>query len=910
MINTSYTSAPLPPHTPLIEATPSEHTAQEADPTHQIETQRPTATPLERTPVAVQDQAKKIQQALTRQQIAKIIQDNSWNIPAFYHYTLRQLIFFHLSTIALPILNQRQMPNKLAPFDERQMALTILSASLAFIHIDGESKELVQTQAKKAINTIHSIVQKRAPWLPSINELLDKHEFFPSSIASLCQIEQIDHIPNSTVRTILISHDILLRLEITPLTAACCTQLIDGAFRMWNGLPLSKVRRKQFQEIRKLWNKSADINRVAQDLEKKFYRALSDAIRDLDKPTNNRTTRALIENISNTLTPYADLSIKGFIQQKAVLERALQSLPKETELIPTVSGQISPAQELISFSILDSIKKNIKTLQTHIHFHLVKEQCYLQTLPEDLLGLQLSLTPQNTQDAYSEADDEELLQLLQPKDSQESSKCIPTPARKKHKIAKKSSQPSPVHEEESDKPSQERPQLPSPYQYIELFLAQLPTVGSPLEIPKKLTHFSTLHRSMLTRSKSPILFPSLDGIHASGYSARVKGLFNHLFLSSCGFELVSKLFSQNRFDLLSAVVPMWTADRYLMMELYGNAQCILQQKDIPERHSLLTLEPLLASHKPLSEEQHRYLTDLSYGIFWYRYPIIGATTPEVEHLTSSNRLSLEQLKLEPGERREFIDFIFEKQKKSLELFYNTLLPSQSEEHSAHTFELIEHNLETWKQGMLQIPPSTAILSQPLEGIPFLHSLLDTCTQSLRALQGRPNSLQKQQIIREIQLHLVRLSNTLEIAYLFPEPHLFAFYLRNLFNVQWLVEQMYQLCSLIQNCHIDHTHNFQAYETAFNKQATGRQVPPLECFFEYNFGISLHYEELLEKPIHAFNEYKLILENCIAESTCDADFRPIDLRPIDAHERFRYHANRIIEMLSNKLTALLEIATRS
>ena len=462
----------------------------------------------------------------------------------------------------------------------------------------------------------------------------------------------------------------------------------------------------------------------------------------------------------------------------------------------------------------------------------------------------------------------------------------------------------------------------SPFNILEMFTHNRLSEKPPISIPRGITEWTALHLALMTgrteKLKEQHINQSVEENLSQTISPYVRSIFNHMYLGSCSFELISKLIHLNRPDLLSAIVPMWVADRYLTIELYGSAVAHIQQKNLLDHHSLIQVKETTSDLQTLPKDLSNYLTDLSEGILWYRYPVTQhdfllqhhiPITDEFRWIQFFDQLSAGTQIIKPSTMNAFIDFANEKLLCSFKILYNSFFSENKEaliplitplhDHLKHHGQFLKDTLEKATRTSAYSQKET----QSKNFIQEKQTLSSLITRSALCQQKAPTTAIKT-IVEEIMTQLIRIKNTLEIIDICQDRHLFSFLLRNLLNSQWLFENIYNLELMILGNSPIHSHKFHEYETLLDRHPAGRLTPPLDALNPYNCNIWLHYEALCDKNIPPLNDYLHLLKNNIREATCDSEFTPAGISPKDGLEYMQKHAHCICGLLDQALQPLL------
>lgn len=847
-----------------------------------------------------------------RELVLQFLKKAKWDQSKFYPLTIRQVLFCQLQLLIQELKSQSDTDEEmnLATIQsERDCVVEIGILAKCCTYLKPGCVLPLEPRALQAIEKLKARYPTKFPFLRVLRELFCYKDFLNQPIATIAKQPLDPYIPKKTFRKLLIAYQWLTTMAFPIENLRSRGEILEDCYEMCiNSIRLSGDSEKKLEEVMRSWDAYAAGRNLAAEIEYRYRLTLNEAIDDLEQNIPAWSLRTIKEKICESIAVYAEASQQGYSRELQVIERFLEAMPSEAAYRGTYGKKISPVQLEVDIVRLNFCRRQLESIKAFIVFGKGVEQFSFDAFRQDLASLRFPQKPDGI-DSYAEADSSELLELLTRGVIQKTI-CAspPSPTTQSRKYKKK--------EATSSAPSLEVPALvhrvpvkESSMSALSCFLDTVESACSREDAPRKITHFSVIHKN--------IFEGFFDKAEPSNMSQiiryRMRELSNHLFLSSCGFELMSKLIQKNRLELLSAVFPCWILDRYLMVELHGDVQSLLQGYGVPERHSLHQTIDFISQRGPCPKKLREYIKGLSNGIFWYRYFVsyrndtFSQSSQEFMWLQTCHELAQETKRVDPKLKTEIVDFIQDRQASSLQLLYQTLSSYCGYESMPQIGERVGAYLLEWKNAFLQAQDSSS--SDCRDGIfqpeidRFSH-LIEHARRACFSLTDQPDMVVHRSILEEILLHLHSLKNVLEVASLCSEPHLLGFLMRNVLNVQWLREHMYLLeCNLL-HLSVSRTHNFRVYEEAL--RASGRRISrELPEFLEFNCGIALHYEELYQRPTPPFASYRQILEQNFKEATYEEGYTTVGAATHDSRGSFVEHVRRVSALIETALVPLLD-----
>ena len=436
-----------------------------------------------------------------------------------------------------------------------------------------------------------------------------------------------------------------------------------------------------------------------------------------------------------------------------------------------------------------------------------------------------------------------------------------------------------------------------------------------LEPTRHLTRIAARHDELFMAHAHHSIASCDHIVHGKELQCRqnMRGLANHFFLSACGFELAEIALKEHHPEWLSAILFPETAAQYLIAELFGNTTALLRNEPSPEVHDLILKSKALHEWDSLSPMHQSHLKGISQALLWYRYAesymysksgVKAALPAWVENV---GLIEKQKRKMNPEEVCHHIDFLTDTFIDSYELLMHRLFEHDEASKEPLTGAMRRHcgRIREHLYSLTNTATPSCQNTMYQHEWDIAHRLLQECREILLVKNNLCQRPDVQQSLREVISQLVRLQHTIGLARTCPHQHLFAFLLRNLFNVQWLMEHLYRTELMSLGCSSPiWTHSFRQYEELLDDLQGGERdhIPPEHL--EYNNGIWLHYEELCQHPTPSLGEYKQILENSHFEAEGQRGESPTFARAIDPRERFASHASRIFQFLERKVRPLL------
>lgn len=874
-----------------------------------------------------------------KQIFEKFIIQCGWNRPECCSYTLRQWIFVQLCELPCSFLREVETCSgtfsihpaswkfakrpSLFPEEEQALGRDLLTLWHHLSIVKGSGVKL----REEVYVALRNMQEKFAhigscQWLSLLRVYLGEETFLHTQIASFCNQPNQPYTDRITFRAIVSSyvkilHGIhLFSKKFFDAAEGLNTTIMRAAISVLGGDPSIPPKRG-----------STVVGEIASDVA-----GIPQAVSRLA-----HYLKFCLLRWNKSLVSFKTLYQTVFFErdEKAELSIPTALVPRLLEVASLLSKTLAEVREKMSqtlaawpepFSIEDSerastfqqMKDKYGLMQSQFALLGVYVDNIFHSAQEDFQGFSFPLAPSSQRDVWSLVDEDDLNECLSEEKQKKKSSKNHGRGRERE-ITHSALHTSP---EAESQPKHSSPELCSslpfsPLQALTETLVESSHRCSPSELPGFLTTFTALHQPILFRHVERLLVAMPGNVEQRQYCHRqMRGMIHHFYLSSCGFMLLSTLIQSQKIGLLSAVLPMWMADRALQVEVYRDTLLTLQHKTLQTSHSLIDLCKRVGDWESLSPSLQAYVENLTQGVSWYRYPcsyrrwMTGPAIPqEFCWLNRSLQITRSDQGISQNGIHEFIDFMVQSHLSSYELFYHTLFVHGREDLRSlldplhHHVEEVRRALhQSLSQSFSQVHASSSRFSSESD---ILSNLIERCET---VLSGHSRICQEEEgriALEEISCHLIRIRNTLEIVDICPSPHLFAFYIRNLFNLQWLVEQMYALELLLYGADPIRSHRFHDYETFLHELSEERRIPHDPALFEYNFGIWLHYEELCHSPLSHLQEYRQILQNNIVEATCESGFTPVTKNSIDSLEVLQKHVRTVCRLLENALLPLME-----
>ena len=855
-----------------------------------------------------------------------------WDRPECHSYSLRQWICHELIRLwsAMQFEDEQRrgkvQVEKFSSDPSRFNHTSILHVSTLLYHFANASKgsaEITLPKVFPAIQFLKERCQSVIPWVDLLRLLSRYYDFFERPIALICQMPVVRITPTETIRSLLLDSLGILSLQGKagpPILEEDSCWLIEFLQKTLRSLRKMKSCEEACKEAIKATVNVASIRPSFLPIWEALCCEIRFGTRTVSDPRNEEIVQEIVERVKQRLYDFHDISSS---YRREVFRGGQALLASLNTLYGLLPKERLDASALLDRSRFDNIRERMTGIIPVMQFMCEFERSFFSVIGRDLHNIQFAPKKAVEVTSFEQADSQALLELLVETKRQKEVRSVLTLRGEKMRAETISSLTlngleSKLEEEQSREAQETITAHESICQgrcFLELFLLNPMRERVPISIPRGLVHFAALHRDPFVRPASRQAFLQGMTSHAreGEIMPRMRGLYNHLYLSACGVELMTNLLRDGRSDLLSAVLPVWIADRYLMAELQGDVLFLDRGERPPERHSLLVFEEVFSHKKPLSLEARDYLRQLSSGIFWYRYSLarrdeaMEAQSSEWRWFERCHQLTREGRKLDSEKQAELIEFIKTKQSVSYHLLYHSFPPVQEE--MDRCVELIKGHFESWKRAFLErgqaCSPSLAAPILSSEEVAFFDQMIDKVKAFLSGPSSEEPVEEQRRTIEEVLFHLIRFKNSIEIASLYPDDHFMAFHYRSMLHVQWLFEHIYQLGCMLAGCVVERTHRFLDYEEALNRSPKGRPFPPLDMFFEYNCGIGLHYEELFSLPLCPFEEYRLFLEQNCFQAMSEDGFTPVGARTCLSKDLYEARLHRLVRGLFDVLHPFFE-----
>ena len=429
----------------------------------------------------------------------------------------------------------------------------------------------------------------------------------------------------------------------------------------------------------------------------------------------------------------------------------------------------------------------------------------------------------------------------------------------------------------------------------EMYVDQYLTPSRELSIPFCLTRLSAHQFFELSSHLDQLFFhrPMQRERHEKRCQELIKGVFHHSFLSACGFEIMCSLIKKRRFDLLPAVFPIWSSDRYLQVESSFDMIGLLSQNREGNVHSLKELYEEVRLFLPLPQDLEIYIQGNSWGLFSYRYFMsLREQFAELEEELPGELRWIDVLNtrfrscetLGPDDLHPIIECICALQGFSFQFLHRVL--SREDGRGLISLQVSSDKLKELKTFLHTAIDHPESLEEPDVQEPrfdeekrALHDLIGRCERLQGLFQREPGEdhLQKQKTIsiRELINHLRLLEQSLDLISLFEASRFSAFHERNLLNVNWCIEAILRF--VVMQTRGEHliSHHFEDYLAFFENE---RDDSLAHEFREYNSGIGIQYETSYKKRVPALERYReRLLPASIEEGRCEETFHPASSR---------------------------------
>lgn len=903
----------------------------------------PSAATTESSPDGIRElQEREALNVLVRkkQMFEKFIIQCGWNRPECFSYTLRQWIFVQLSDLPCSFLKEVdtfsgafsihpaswKFSKRPSLFSEEEQTLgrdlLILCNHLSIVKGNGvrlpEEIYVALRDMQEKLAHIGS-----CQWLLLLRMYLGEETLLHTKIASFCNQPSQPYTDRITFRSVVSSYvKILHCIQLFSKKFFDAAEGLSGTIMRAVGFALGGNPSVSFKRGSTVVGEIASdvagipraVSRFAYHLKfyllrwNKTFVSFKNLYQAAFRETDEEAEPSIPTDLCPRLLEVASLLSKTLAEVGGKMSQTLAAWPESCSI-----------EDLERASTFRQMKGDYELMRSQ--FALLGN--YVDTIfhaaQEDFQGFSFPISPSSQRDVWSLVDDEDFKERMS-EEKQREKKVSKSHGREKERLT--------MHSPSSQTPLEEASQstcsLPELHPSLSSFSLQVlneALVGSSFRSPSELLGFlptfTALHQPVLFRHVERLLVVVPENLVQKQYCHRqMRGVLHHFYLSSCGFAILSTLIQSQKIELLSAVLPMWMADRALQMELHGDTLLTLRHKTLQTSHSLIDLCKRVGEWEDLSPSLQSYVENLTQGVSWYRYPCsyrrLITESPIPQEFCWLNRC-LQITKKDQGITQsvihEYIDFMVQSHFSSYELLYHMLFAHGGEDLRSLLAPL-HHHLEEVGQFLHQ-----CISQPPSQGrVPFsrfsgesdiLSTLIERCET---VLNGQSRICQQEEgrlALEEVSCHLIRIKNTLDIVDICPSPHFFAFYIRNLFNLQWLVEQMYALELLLYGAAPIRSHRFHDYETFLHELSEEKRTPHDPALFEYNFGIWLHYEELCQRPLSSLQEYRQILQNNIVEATCESGFTPVTKNPIDSLEVFQKHIRLVCRLLESALLPLVE-----
>ena len=871
--------------------------------------------------------------------IMQILQKHNLVNPIITACSLRQVLCVFMRELIMRVLGKLPVGDSRLSMTlvERKNVLFYVKNIIEFISkVNPKEPQKIDALIEVSCSVLKQKFQDESPFLFDLLLLLKCQESFDQCISSMCQ-QTGSPVSPSELLVYLMSNMIGMYNMFPPVKAIECTDsssfvtLVIGCLNI-DRLSMSQARVRQMKKMAKEWSKFATdghtlvwmrFEKLSNSILQNEVLEIQDAvctIRELGKELKEKRM-SLCEKTHEYLTKILD-----FLPNEDVFK---QEYPDK---------KASDAVKRLSFSLVEDHRRYVKDVQGVITFVKSLTPPVFDLFDRDMQAIS-SLMLKSLSVAMSES---------LPGSKCDSEECLEADILELNEILSGLTLESSVQASQGEKKGGRKSKSPPP-----CAVAPLPPPGAsadedddvvevicpvavassssrlleffdreiqkrpPHDVPSVFPKFARLHKNFMGTMGgrlSPIIgLDAQQHVNVGPMRIRMNGLCNHLYLESCGFDILGKLQRAQRMDLMSAIVPTWMADRYLVAELQGDVQLLACGNAYPVVHSLSALKGVLSGESELPVYLSEYIDQLSKGLVWYRY---GRESQSIEHLQESsewrwldvcNTLALQDRSMTQDQEREFVAFVAQKHQHSYELMYHSLAASSSDKGLLDIASLFRPYLDQWKMTQQEAAQSpTLCAASPI--VLDMNRLIEAAKRMYESQVKKHASRKMTQMMRELVLHLTRFKHTIDVSELFPETHLWPYYYRNMLNIQWIIEGVYKIACSYHNLKDCKSHKFRDYEILLDSVPSSRLLPPLDVFSEYNLGVHVHYEAF---PVSDFlgntclREYQAILEQGSRAALDGADYVTQDKKAVDAQGCFRQRVGFLVHSLSERLLPVFD-----